>query len=117
MGWSTIKWEERWVENILLFILVIGFIIAVLLFNPVLSYILLFLAGFMAARIYYIKHAKEPILPFVLLILGFLFGYLVGGFWVSRVLALIMFGLGFGISYYLHLKKFLVTFKSEDFVK
>ena len=114
MDW---KWEERWVENLVLFFLVIGFIIAVLMFNPVLSYVLIFSTGFMAARVYYIKHAKEPIFPFVLLILGFVLGYLIGGFWISRFLALIMFGLGFGISYYLHLKEILVTFKSKDFVK
>ena len=28
------KWDERWVENFLLLFLVIGFMIAVLLFNP-----------------------------------------------------------------------------------
>tara|TARA_Y100000310_G_C20462484_1_gene706030 strand:- start:27 stop:374 length:348 start_codon:yes stop_codon:yes gene_type:complete len=111
------KWDERWVENFLLFFLVIGFMIAVLLFNPVLSYVLIFLTGFMAARIYYIKHAEEPIFPFILLILGFVLGYLIGGFWISRILALIMFAVGFGVSYYLHMKKILVTFKSEDFVK
>ncbi len=111
------KWEERWVEIFLLFFLVIGFIIAVLMFNPGLSYLLIFFTGFMAARIYYVKHPQEPIFPVVLLILGFVLGYLIGGFWISRVFALILFGLGFGISYYLHLKKILVTFKSEAFIK
>ena len=113
----AIKWDEQWVENFFLFFLVIGFIIAVLMFNPALSYLLFFLTGVIAARIYYIKHAKEPIFPFILLILGFVLGYLIGGFWISRILAIIVFGIGFGISYYLHLKKFLVTFKSKDFVK
>jgi len=112
-----LKWDERWAENLMLFFLVIGFILAVLISNPFLSYILVFFAGFMAGRIYYIKHLTEPIFPFILIILGFLVGYLIGGFWISRIAALLLFAIGAWLSYYLHLKKILVTFKSKDFIK
>tara|TARA_Y100000310_G_scaffold336431_1_gene420960 strand:- start:478 stop:834 length:357 start_codon:yes stop_codon:yes gene_type:complete len=110
-------WDESWVENIILLLLVIGFFIAILSFNSFLSYLSIFLAGALAGRIYYIKKHKEPILPFVLLILGFLLGYLIGGFWISRVWSFIFFGIGFSLSYYLHRKKILVIFKNEDFIK
>ena len=114
MDW---KWDERWAENLMLFFLVIGFILAVLISNPFLSYVLVFFAGFMAGRIYYEKKHHQPILPFILIILGFLLGYLVGSFWASRFWTLFFFCVGFMVSYTLHRKKILVIFKSENFIK
>lgn len=112
-----IKWEEQWVEVLALFFLFLGLAVSVLLRNTYFSYLTVFLAGFLGGRLYYLKHYKEPILPFVLIIIGFLFGYLVGSLWINRIAVLIFFVLGFVISYYLHLKQVLVTFKSKNFIK
>ena len=112
-----VHWAEEWAETFALVFLFVGFIISVLLQSAVLSYLSVLLAGFMGGRIYYIKKLHEPILPFILIIIGFLLGYLLGNFWSSRLWTLIFFGLGFGISHYLHKKKILVIFKSENFVK
>jgi 4-hydroxybenzoate polyprenyltransferase len=111
------KIEEDWVESLALLFVVIGFFISVVLRSSFLSYASVLLAGFVAGRIYYIKKKTEPIFPFILIILGFLLGYLMGGFWVNHFLLIISFALGFGISYYLHIKNILVTFKSEHFFK
>ncbi|MEW5896644.1 MAG: hypothetical protein AB1668_03060 [Nanoarchaeota archaeon] len=111
------KLEEQWAELLSLLFLVVGFILSILLQNPYLSYITVLLGGFLAARGYYVKRYEEPILPFILMILGFLIGYLVGSFWANRLLVLLFFALGFALSYYLHLKKILVIFKSEGFFK
>ncbi|MBU0460107.1 MAG: hypothetical protein KKH52_02325 [Nanoarchaeota archaeon] len=113
----NLKVEERWMEELFLVFLVVGFILSVLLNNAVLSYLCVLFGGAVAGRIYYFKYQKEPIFPFILIIIGFLLGYLIGSIWTSRVLAFIFFGIGFGISYYLHLKKILVRFKSKSFVK
>ncbi len=112
-----IKWHEDWAEILALAFLALGLVLSVLLRNSILSYISIFLAGLVAARNYYLKRYKEPIFPFILMIIGFLVGYMVGAFWVSRLLALLFFVLGFGVSYYLHLKEILATFKSERFIK
>ncbi|MBT4936248.1 hypothetical protein HOL21_01250 [Candidatus Woesearchaeota archaeon] len=114
---ANLKLDEQWAEAFSLLFLAVGFIIAILLQSPFLSYLSVFFAGFVAGRVYYLKKSKEPILPFVLLIVGFLFGYLLGSFWASRFVTLLFFAVGFGISYYLHLKQILVIFKSEDFIK
>ncbi len=113
----AIEWEEDWTEVLTLFFMILGFIISVLLQNAVLSYLSIILAGLLAGRIYYIKRFKAPILPFILMIVGFLLGYLISSFRISRIATLILFSLGFGVSYYLHLKKILVIFKSKDFIK
>ncbi len=96
---------------------ILGFAISVLLQNPVLTYLTILLAGAMAGRIFFTKRFNEPILPFVLIIAGFLLGYLVGSFWVARLMAFIVFVVGFSASYYLHLKNFFVIFKSKNFLK
>ena len=108
---------ESWVELFALLFIVIGFIIAVILRNPTLTYTAALLSGGIAARGYYAKKYSQPILPFVLMIVGFVIGYLIGGIWVSRFWLLISFGVGFAMSYYLHMKKIFAIFKSENFVK
>ena len=112
-----VKWTEQWAEAFTLIFVVLGFFLGVILVNPAFSYFSIFLAGGLTGRIFYMKRFKEPILPFVLIILGFLFGYLVGSVWASRFWILVLFAVGFGTSYYLHLKKILVIFKSENFIK
>ena len=113
----SFKGEEQWVEAFMLLFLAIGFVIAVLLRSPIFSYFSSFLGGIVCARVFYIKHQSEPILPFVLIIIGFLVGFLLGSFWASRFLILLFFLAGFLISYYLHIKKIVVIFKSKDFLK
>ncbi|MBI4983388.1 hypothetical protein HZC32_01990 [Candidatus Woesearchaeota archaeon] len=112
-----IKWDESWAEALALLFMIIGFVSSLLLFNPLLSYLSVALAGFVAGRVYYVKRYTEPIFPFVLIIVGFLIGYLIGGFWVNRIVVLVIFITMLVLSYYLHLKKILVIFKSESFIK
>lgn len=114
---SQIKFSEDWVEVLTAVFLLLGFIIAVLLQSSLFSYLTVLLAGLVAGRIFYIKRYTEPILPFTIMVLGFLVGYLIGGIWTSRFLILLFFGLGFGISYYIHMKQILVIFKSKGFIK
>ncbi len=112
-----VHWDEEWAEAFTLIFLFIGFVISILLQSAVLSYISVLLAGGMAGRIYYVKKLREPIFPFILMIVGFLVGYLIGNFWTSRFWTLVYFSLGFSASLYLHRKKIFVTFKSQNFVR
>jgi len=114
---GKIIWEERWTQIFALLFLVIGFLVAIILQSAFFSYLAVLLGGFLAARLYYMKRFKEPIFPFIMIIIGFLVGYLIGGIWVSRFWIIIFFALGFAVSYYLHVKEILVIFKSEDFIK
>lgn len=112
-----LKLEEQWAEALTLLFVVVGFVFSVLLQTAVLSYLTIAVAGILAGRLFYIKRYQEPIFPFLLIIVGFLLGYLVGGFWVQRMWALALFLLLFWLSYYLHLKGIFVIFKSERFIK
>lgn len=109
--------QEQWAEAFSLFFVVVGFFVAIGLRNFLFSYITVLLSGALAARIFYQKRYKEPILPFILIIVGFLFGYLLGGFWVSRFWSVCFFVVGFVVSSILHRKKIFVMFKSPGFIK
>lgn len=108
---------ENWAEILMLALLLLGFMISVLLQNQLFSYFSGFLAGFISGYIYAEKRYEEPILPFVLIFTGLLLGFLLGGIWVSRLWLFIFFAFGFLLSYYLHLKKIIGSFKSEKFIK
>lgn len=110
-------WYEHWAEALSVFFLVIGLVLAVGLRDPLFSYLTIFLSGALAGHIFYQKRCKEPILPFILIIIGFLVGYLLGSFWTNRMYSLLLFGIGFTLSYYLHQKEIFVIFKSRGFVK
>ena len=117
MTMTAIKWEKEWAEVLTLLFLVLGFILSVLLQSALMSYISITISGFLAGRIYFIKRYKAPLLPVVLIILGFLVGYLIGSIWVNRIFVLLFFTAAFWGSYYLHNHKILPVFKGEQFVK
>ena len=111
------KIEEVWAETLTVIFILIGFVVAMLLSNVSVIYFIVLLSGFLAGRIFYIKRFKEPIFPFVIMILGFLFGYILGGFGASKFWIVVLFLSSWGLSYYLHLKKFITTFKNKSFIK
>ena len=112
-----IAWDQQWPEVSALSFLVIGFVISLLLQSPVLVYLSVIFAGGLAGRVYYLQRYREPLFPFILIILGFLVGYLIGNIWTSRFWTLFFFLSSLGISYYLHVKKIITTFKSVHFLK
>lgn len=112
-----IKWDEQWVEVFTIVFVVAGFVLSVLLQSPLVTYVTLFLSGGLAGRVYHFKKRAEPILPFVLLILGFLAGYTLGNFWTNRLWGILIFIAGFWLSLQLHRKEIIGTFKSRLFIK
>ena len=109
--------ETQWPELFALTFIILGFIVSILFLNPILSYLAIFFSGFISGRVYYLKRHKEPIFPFVIIIIAFLLGYIFGSFWANRLLILIFFAIGFYLSYFLHMKKIFAIFKSQNFLK
>ncbi|MDP3699196.1 MAG: hypothetical protein Q8R47_06450 [Nanoarchaeota archaeon] len=113
---ADLKLKQHWPELFALFFTLMGFLISVIITQPSLSYFAVFVSGLLAGRLYYIQRFK-PILPSVLIILGFLVGYVAGSFWVSRFWAIVFFLCGFALSYYMHAKGIIVSFKSKGFIE
>lgn len=109
--------DTQWPELFSLAFITLGFILSILLLNPILSYLAILSSGCIAGRTFFLKRHKEPIFPFILIIVGFLLGYVLGSFWANRLFIIIFFVIGFYLSYYLHMKKFFAIFKSQSYLK
>src|SRR3989338_1424497 len=114
---TEFKLQYQWPELLALCFTLLGFFISILISQPGLSYFSVFVSGLLAARLYFSQRYKQPILPSVLIILGFLVGYVAGSFWVSRFWTIVFFLSGFALSYYIHVKGIIVSFKSKGFLK
>lgn len=114
---AKLNLQYEWPELLALCFTLLGFFFSVIISQPSLSYFFVFVSGLLAARIYYSQRYTQPILPSVLIILGFLVGYVAGSFWVSRFWAVVFFLFGFFLSYYIHVKGIIGSFKSRDFIK
>lgn len=108
---------KNWEELFALFFTLLGFVISVVIAQPLLSYGSVFVSGLLAGRLYYIQRYKQPLLPSVLIILGFLVGYVAGSFWVSRFWTIVFFLCGFALFYYMHVKGIIASFKSKGFIE
>jgi len=95
-----------WVEILFIVLLLIGIVLSVLAGNTIFSYIIISLSGLLFGRLLYEK--RKSFLPaYYLIIFGFLIGYILGNYYANRYLTMGLFVLFIGLSYYLHLKKFL----------
>ena len=96
---------ENWPEQYFWVLLFLGFFIS-LISNVVISYIVIFLCGLIAGRLFYLK--RKGIKFFLtILVAGFIIGYLMGSLHANRFLLLIIFLAANYLSFSLHKKKIL----------
>lgn len=93
-------------EFFFIVLMVLGILAALASPSAVISYFIIFLAGMFAGRLIYERKNKMQ-LPYFLIIAGFVIGYLIGVYYGSRRLMIILFVIGAIISYKLYDKKIL----------
>ena len=93
--------------------MLVGFLVALLMGSALVSYFVIVLAGLLAGRFFYLRRITQPILPFILIIVGFLFGFTLGAVWASRLLVLVFFLVSSFVSYYLPRQGDLCFFKTS----
>lgn len=103
---GTVLWKQ-WAEVFFIILLMIGFLLAISIKSAAMNYTIIFLAGMMAGRLVYEKKGKQPIFAFFLIIVGFLFGYMLGSFNVNKKLIVFFFIVGSIVSYYIHKKGYI----------
>ena len=97
---------RNWVEILAFFLLIIGFFLSLSAPSAFLSYIIVFLCGMIAGRLWY-QQRKNLKFSWLMIIMGFLFGYVLGTYYGNRKIVVIMFLLGMILSYYVHDKKYI----------
>ena len=101
---------KSWAEIFFVLLLLIGFFISIAMPNPWISYFVIILAGLLSGRWIYKKKGKQPLFPFFLIIVGFLFGYMLGAYPLARVnvkAIAILFIVSTIIGYYIHKKGYI----------
>jgi uncharacterized membrane protein len=86
--------------------MLIGVFIALLSPSAAISYIISFISGIFAGRLMYERKNKIK-LPYLMIVLGFVIGYLIGVYYGSRKLVIILFVIGAILSYALYDNKIL----------
>ena len=99
---------KSWAEFFFFVLMVIGFIVSLWAssFSAFISYIVVFLSGMIGGRILYDRKGKLTF-PYYIIIFGFLIGYLIGTYYGSRKVVIILFVLGVLFSYHLYNKGYI----------
>ncbi|MBL7055611.1 hypothetical protein ISS07_01725 [Candidatus Woesearchaeota archaeon] len=97
---------KNWAEFFFFVLMVLGFVMAISSPSAFISYIVIFLSGMIGGRILY-DRKKKLTFPYYIIIIGFLIGFLLGNFYGSKKIILILFILGILFSYHLHNKGYL----------
>jgi len=92
---------SNWVEISAFILLIVGFIFSLAAPSAVLSYLIIFFIGMMGGRLIYTRK-KSMVFPYVLILIGFFLGFLIGARYGSWLIITILFVLGSIFSYYLH---------------
>ncbi|MBU0535728.1 MAG: hypothetical protein KKE20_02095 [Nanoarchaeota archaeon] len=95
---------DNWVEIFFLILLIIGFVISVSIGSAFFSYVVIFLFGLMAGRF---LQLRKNMVPFYLVVLGLLVGYILGSRYGNWKIIIFCFLLGTAISWYAHEKEYL----------
>ena len=97
---------KNWMEFFFFVLVAIGLLVAFFAPSAAISYLLVFLSGFFAGRLFYEKKHRE-VMPYLIIIMGFLIGYLIGMKYGDRIAVIVVFLAGAMASYKLYDKKIL----------
>ena len=87
------NFDKDWMESYFLVLMVVGIAVALASPSVFISYVIIFIAGFFGGRIIYGRRNKIKF-PYLVIIGGFLIGYLIGAYYGSTITYAILFALG-----------------------
>ncbi len=99
-----------WAELFFFVLLFIGLIFGVTSPSAVITYLIGFFSGAMAGRLIYERKNKLKA-PYLLIVIGFIIGYVIGTFHGDRRITFLLFIFGAVLTYYLLDKKIIKDIK------
>ena len=99
---------KNWAEFVFFIIMVVGFAVSIWAssYSAAISYIVVFLSGMIGGRLLY-ERKHRLTFPYAIIVIGFLIGYLIGSYYGSKKVIVILFGLGVLFSYQLRKKGYI----------
>lgn len=99
----------NWMEYLFLVLLIIGFFLSLSAGSAVITYTVIIFIGILAGRAIY-ENRKGLNFPVVIIIIGFILGYIFGA-WITRYgnakVIVLLFIISYAISYYAHQRKWI----------
>ena len=95
-----------WAEFFFLFLLFVGLILGIMSPSAIITYLVSFSSGMMAGRLFYERKGKGRA-PYLLIIIGFVMGYVIGTFHGDRRVSFLLFIVGTALAYYLFDRKII----------
>mgnify|MGYP001557802516 CR=1 FL=1 len=92
------QYYKNWMEFWFFVLMVIGVLISLSAPSAAISYIVISLSGMLAGRLFYERKDKMQF-PYLMIIVGFVVGYLIGIYYGSRRISIVLFILGTILSY------------------
>ena len=92
------EFYRDWMEFFFIVLMIIGLTMALMAPSAVISYILVFLSGLFAGRIIF-RRKHNIVFPFLVIIIGFLIGYMIGIRYGNRAVIALLYMAGAVISY------------------
>ena len=100
---------NNWAEFFFFILLFLGILLGIASPSAVITYLISFGSGMMAGRLAFERKNKGRA-PYLLIIIGFIFGYVFGAFRGSRLITFLLFIFGAVLLYYLLDKKLIKDF-------
>ena len=97
------EFHRNWMELFFVVLMIVGVLIALAAPSAAISYVIIFLAGIFSGRLIYEKRSKIQ-LPYFLIIISFVIGYLIGVYYGSRRVIIALFVVGAVLGYKLYEK-------------
>ena len=100
------EFYKNYMEFFFIILIAAGLLLALLVPSAIISYALILLSGLAAGRLIY-ERKNKIMLPYLVIIAGFLIGYLIGMRYGDRTVVIESFLIGAVLGYYLFEKKIL----------
>ena len=101
---------KNWMEFLFFVLMVVGIFIALSAPSAFISYVIILLCGIFAGRLIYGRKNKMQF-PYIMIIAGFVIGYLIGVYYGSRRVVILLFVIGAILGYKIFDKKILKDIK------
>ena len=108
---------DIWPEFMATIVFILSFLIAIMAQNLLIQIVTALCVGAISARIIYIKNQRQPIGPYLVICIFAIFGFILAYFASNFFIIIFSIFGAFILSYYLHKKKIIQTFKSKQFIK
>jgi hypothetical protein len=99
---------KSWAEFFFFVVMILGVVVSIWAtsYSAFISYVVVFLSGMIGGRLLYDRKKKLTI-PYYIILTGFLIGYVIGTYYGSRKVVVVLFVLGVLFSYHLYNKGYL----------